>query len=74
MRNLDENTITAEALLRIANAPNPRLKEIMASLIRHLHDFARETKLTEQEWFAGIQFLTAAGDMTDAKRQEFILL
>lgn len=74
MRNLDENTITAEALGRIANTPNPRLKEIMTSLIRHLHDFARETRLTEQEWSAGIQFLTAVGEMTDAKRQEFVLL
>jgi hydroxyquinol 1,2-dioxygenase len=74
MRNLDENTITAEALRRIANTPNPRLKAIMTSLVRHLHDFARETQLTEQEWFEGIQFLTATGDITDEKRQEFILL
>jgi hydroxyquinol 1,2-dioxygenase len=74
MRNLDENTITAETLGRIANTPNPRLKTIMTSLIRHLHDFARETELTEQEWFEGIQFLTATGAITDGKRQEFILL
>jgi hydroxyquinol 1,2-dioxygenase len=74
MRNLDENTITIEALERIANTPNPRLKQIMTSLIRHLHEFARETQLTEQEWFEGIQFLTATGHITDAKRQEFILL
>jgi len=74
MRNLDENTITAETLERIANTPDPRLKQIMTSLIRHLHDFAREVELTEKEWFAGIQFLTDTGHMSDAKRQEFILL
>jgi hydroxyquinol 1,2-dioxygenase len=74
MRNLDENTITAETLGRIANTPSPRLKTIMTSLIHHLHDFARETQLTEQEWLEGIKFLTATGHITDAKRQEFILL
>jgi hydroxyquinol 1,2-dioxygenase len=74
MRNLDENTITTEAIERIANTPDPRLKQIMSSLIRHLHEFAREVDLTEKEWFEGIQFLTATGDMTDEKRQEFILL
>jgi hydroxyquinol 1,2-dioxygenase len=74
MRNLDENTITGEAVERIVNTPDPRLKRIMTSLIRHLHEFAREVELTEKEWFQGIQFLTATGNMTDAKRQEFILL
>ena len=42
--------------------------------MRHLHDFAREVKLTEAEWIAGIQFLTATGQKCDDKRQEFILL
>ncbi len=74
MRNVDENTITDALLERIANTPNPRLKRIMTSLIRHLHAFAREVELTEEEWFEGIQFLTATGHKTDDKRQEFILL
>ena len=43
------------------------------SLIRHLHAFVREAELTEAEWFAGIQFLTATGQKCDDKRQEFIL-
>jgi hydroxyquinol 1,2-dioxygenase len=43
-------------------------------LVQHLHDFAREVRLTEDEWFDGIKFLTRAGHMTDDKRQEFILL
>jgi hydroxyquinol 1,2-dioxygenase len=46
----------------------------MASLVRHLHDFAREVHLTEEEWFQGIQFLTDAGHITDEKRQELVLL
>ncbi len=74
MRNIDEYTITQEALDRIANAPDRRLKQIMTSLISHLHEFAREVQLTEEEWLQGIQFLTETGHMCDAKRQEFILL
>jgi hydroxyquinol 1,2-dioxygenase len=61
-------------LERIANTPKPRVKEIMSALIRHLHDFAREVRLTEAEWFEGIRFLTDTGHITDDKRQEFILL
>ena len=56
------------------NCPNPRLKEVLASLVIHLHSFAREVELTEAEWFEGIRFLTDAGHITDEKRQEFILL
>ncbi len=74
MRNLDEHTITQAVLDRFSNTPDPRLKQIISSLVQHLHDFARETRLTEEEWFEGIKFLTRAGHMTDDKRQEFILL
>jgi catechol 1,2-dioxygenase len=51
-----------------------RLQQIFASLIRHLHAFAKDVKLTEAEWLAGIKFLTATGHMSDDSRQEFILL
>ena len=74
MRNLDENTITEAVLDRFSSTPDPRLKQIISSLVQHLHDFAREVRLTEDEWFEGIKFLTRAGHMTDDKRQEFILL
>ena len=74
MRNIDENTITAAVIARHAAAAAPRLKEIMTSLVKHLHDFAREVRLTEEEWFDGIRFLTDVGHITDDKRQEFILL
>jgi hydroxyquinol 1,2-dioxygenase len=74
MRNIDERTITDAVLAYQQHCPSPRLKEIMDSLVRHLHNFAREVHLTEEEWFEGIRFLTRTGHITDDKRQEFILL
>lgn len=74
MRNLNEDTITQAVLARHAEMPNERFRQIMTSLVQHLHSFAREVKLTEAEWFAGIQFLTETGHMCSDKRQEFILL
>ena len=74
MRNIDENTITPAVMQRIAGTENPRLKEIMTSLVTHLHDFVRDVKLTEEEWTAGIAFLTETGQKCSATRQEFILL
>ena len=74
MRNIDETNITSAFLARIEGTSNPRLKEILGSLVKHLHDFAREVNLTEPEWMAGIEFLTATGQMCNDKRQEFILL
>ncbi|MDN4646181.1 dioxygenase family protein [Arthrobacter sp. PsM3] len=53
---------------------DPRLKQLVQALTRHLHNFVREVRLTEDEWNTGIEFLTAAGHITDDKRQEFILL
>ena len=74
MRNLTQDNITQAVLARLAETPDPRLKEIMTSLVQHLHAFAREVKLTEGEWFQGIEFLTRVGHITDDKSQEFILL
>ena len=74
MRNLNQDTITQAVIARLADTPDPRLKEIITSLVQHLHAFAREVKLTEGEWLKGIQFLTATGQKCDDKRQEFILL
>ncbi len=56
------------------DTPDPRLKEVMQALTRHLHAFLREVRPTEAEWQAGIDCLTAAGHITDDRRQEFILL
>jgi hydroxyquinol 1,2-dioxygenase len=73
-RDLDEISITSEVLSRNGADANRRLVEIMKGLVTHLHGFARDVELTEAEWVAGIEFLTAVGHMTDDKRQEFILL
>jgi hydroxyquinol 1,2-dioxygenase len=53
---------------------DPRLQELMTSLVKHLHSFIREVRLTEEEWGTAIEFLTKAGHITDEVRQEFILL
>lgn len=72
-RNKTEDDITAEALARFAATPDPRLRQIMLSLIGHLHAFVKEVRLTEAEWFQAIEILTEAGKMCSDKRQEFIL-
>ena len=74
MRNPIEHDLTASVLARVESAADPRFKEVMAGLIRHLHDFVREVELTEDEWFECIKFLTATGQKCDGKRQEYILL
>ena len=72
-RNKTEDDITAEVLRRFAQTPDPRLRQIMLSLIGHLHAFVKEASLTEAEWFQAIEILTEAGRMCSDKRQEFIL-
>ena len=74
MRTVDEHTITDAVLEAMRDCPDPRLLDVMTALVRHLHDFAREVHLTEDEWFRAIRFVTDAGHITDANRQEFILL
>jgi len=66
--------LTRTVLARHENVSDARLAEIIRSLIAHLHAFATEVGLTQDEWNAGIEFLTATGHITDANRQEFILL
>lgn len=53
---------------------DPRLKELMQGVVRHLHAFLRDVRLTEGEWQKAIEFLTAVGHITDDRRQEFVLL
>ena len=74
MRNIDEHDITEAVIARFANCTDPRLKQILGALVTHLHDFVRETRLTEDEWMQGIRFLTDTGQTCSAQRQEFILL
>lgn len=57
-----------------AGTPDPRLKQVMTSLVRHLHAFVKDVELTEAEWETAIEFLTRTGHMCTPTRQEFILL
>ena len=74
MRELTPETITDAVLEQMATTSDPRLKEIMAAAVKHLHDFAREVNLTPGEWIKGIEFMTLVGKMCTPARQEFILL
>jgi hydroxyquinol 1,2-dioxygenase len=74
MREFDEKSITAAVLARMDQCDDPRFKQVMSSLITHLHQFVRDVKLTDAEWFQAIGFLTDVGKTCTDKRQEFILL
>ncbi|OIJ23926.1 dioxygenase family protein [Nocardioides luteus] len=69
-----EQTLVDTVVASFDACEDPRLKEVMVSLTRHLHAFIRDVRLTEEEWAAAIDFLTKAGHITDDVRQEFILL
>ena len=74
MKELTPETITDAVLDQMASTPDPRLKKIMASAVKHLHAFAKDVNLTPAEWIKGIAFMTAVGKMCTPERQEFILL
>ncbi len=74
MQDLTETTVTEAALAQMAATPDPRLRAVMASAVRHLHAWAREVNLTPAEWLQGIAFLTQVGQACTPARQEFILL
>lgn len=66
---------SAEAVnARMGDDINPRLAEVMGSLVRHLHAFAKDVALTQEEWDLAVDFLTRTGQICSAERQEFILL
>ena len=75
MKDFTVDNLTDEVIAAYTrNATSPRMRQIFASLIRHLHGFVKDVELTEAEWFAAIGFLTDTGKKCDDKRQEFILL
>jgi catechol 1,2-dioxygenase len=63
--NFTDNVINA-----MGPKTSPRLRQVMTSLIRHVHDFARETELTVDEWMAGVQLMNWAGRMSTDRRNE----
>ena len=68
------DTITDQAVARWQTAHDPRLAQLMTGLVRHVHGFARENKLTQDEWMTGLQFLARVGQWTTDARGENILL
>ena len=74
MEDLTETTLTEATLAQMADTPDPRLREIMAAAVKHMHAFAREISLKPEEWLYGIKFMTEVGKACTPFRQEFILL
>jgi hydroxyquinol 1,2-dioxygenase len=70
----NESDVTKAVLSELARAPNPRFREIMGAFVRHLHDFAREVKLTEEEFHAAIAYIVALGKHTNENHNEAVLM
>jgi hydroxyquinol 1,2-dioxygenase len=73
-RNLADERLTQAVRSSFDNTPSDRVRIVLDSLVRHLHDFIVEVGLSEDEWVSGVEFLTQTGHITDEQRQEFILL
>ena len=73
MPYVTESNITDVVLDRWNAVPDPRLREIMRSMIGHLHAFVRDVEPSEHEWITAIEWLTRTGQLSTEKRQEFIL-
>jgi protocatechuate 3,4-dioxygenase beta subunit len=74
MEDFNEFSVTEAVIAQMATTPDDRLREIMASAVRHLHAFARDVRLTPAEWLMGIKFMTDVGKACTPYRQEFVLL
>lgn len=74
MRNVTADNITDVFMKYFGEDTDPRMREVMQSLAHHLHAFAKDVKLTHAEWQTGIEFLEAAGNISDETRHEFVLL
>ncbi|WEW54764.1 hypothetical protein PRK78_000189 [Emydomyces testavorans] len=74
LKDLSIENITENTILINSQCPDTRIKYVMERLVTHVHDFARETRLSTQEWMAGLLFLTEVGKMCTDVRQEYILL
>jgi hydroxyquinol 1,2-dioxygenase len=69
-----EQQLVETVVASFADTPDERLRTVLTALVRHLHAFVREVRLTQDEWQQAVDFLTRAGHITNDKRQEFILL
>ena len=68
------DSVTDVVLKAMSRTPDARLRELMQSLVRHLHDFVRETRLTEEEFEAAVDFLVRVGQASGPEKNEVILL
>ncbi|MGH1578818.1 dioxygenase [Planktotalea sp.] len=73
MRTVTKDNITDVFMSYMSGDTNPRMREVMGSLVKHLHDFARETNLTHEEWRTGIAFLEGCAAIESEDRHEFVL-
>ncbi|NOD97611.1 hydroxyquinol 1,2-dioxygenase [Ruegeria sp. HKCCD6228] len=73
MRSVTKDNITDVFMGYLSKDTDPRMREIIGSLVKHLHDFARETNLTHDEWRAGIAFLEGCAAVESEDRHEFVL-
>jgi hypothetical protein len=69
MKNLTVDNITENVIRINSLCKDERMKYILERLVSHLHDFARETRLSSQEWMAGLLFLTEVGQISSDVRQ-----
>ena len=74
MRDVTKDNITDVFMGYLGEEVDPRVREVMGSLVRHLHAFAKDVNLTHEEWNTGISFLERAGEISDKERHEFVLL
>jgi catechol 1,2-dioxygenase len=73
MRDFQEATSTDAVIERLTECRDPRLRQVMAAVTRHLHAFVREVRPSTEEWLAAIDYLTRTGQMCSGVRQEWVL-
>src|SRR5690242_20834525 len=72
--DLQGDDLTEAVVASFDGSASDRYRDVMSALVRHLHAFAREVELTEDEYFTAIDFLTRTGQISTGTRQEFVLL
>lgn len=73
MRTVTKENITEVFMGYMSKDMNPRMREVLGSLVQHMHDFAKEVDLTHEEWRTGIAFLEGCAAIESEDRHEFIL-
>src|SRR2546423_4174620 len=69
-----QEDVTAAVLAELKRAPNARFREIMSAFVRHMHDFLREAKLTEQEFHTALGYIVAIGKHSSESHNEAVLM